>query len=57
MKSLRLSLAIILFTVSLSFLIWGFWPAQRETRVQPILPSEMTLPTPQSFILDLWPVS
>jgi hypothetical protein len=56
MKALRLSLAIILLTVSLSLLIWGFWPAQRETRVQPILPSEMTLPTPQSVIPDLWPV-
>lgn len=57
MKPLRLSLAIILLTVSLALLIWGFWPAKRETRVQPISPSEMTLPTPQSFILDLWPVS
>jgi hypothetical protein len=56
MKKLRLSLAIILLAVSLTLLIWGFWPVRRETRIQPVLPSEMTLPTPQSFILDSWPV-
>ncbi|MBI5842161.1 MAG: hypothetical protein HZB19_18905 [Chloroflexi bacterium] len=52
MKKIRLALAIIIFTVSLSLLIWGFWPAERETRVQPISPSEMQLPTPQSLRFD-----
>ncbi|MCJ7435009.1 MAG: hypothetical protein MUO77_16120 [Anaerolineales bacterium] len=57
MKTLRLSIALILLTVSLALLIWGFWPAKRETRIQPISPIEMTLPTPQSFIPDFGPVS
>jgi len=57
MKTLRLSLAIILLAISLILLIWGFLPVKRETRVQPVLPSEMTLPTPQSFILDPGSVS
>ncbi len=52
MKRLRLFLAIIILAVSIALLVWGFWPVQRETRVQPISPSEMTLPTPQSYHFD-----
>ena len=56
MKRFRFSLALVLLIVSLSLLIWGFWPTKRETHIQPISPTEMTLPTSQSFIPDLWPV-
>jgi hypothetical protein len=53
MKRIRLALAILILTISLTLLIWGFWPAQRETRVQPISPSEMQLPTPSSLRFGL----
>ena len=31
-------------------LVWGFWPAARERHILPVDPSEMTLPTPSSFV-------
>jgi hypothetical protein len=45
MKNIRLILALILVTVSLALLIWGFWPMERETRVLNIPPAELVLPT------------
>ena len=51
--NLRLVLAVIVLAVSLTLLIWGFWPSERETRILPVQPSEMSLPTPTTFLLDL----
>jgi hypothetical protein len=51
MKSLRLALAVIILSVSIALLIWGFSPNPRETRIQTISPTEMQLPTPSSFQL------
>jgi len=51
-RSLRFLIAFLILTVSLALLLWGFWPTRRETRVTPIQPSDMTLPTPSSFFLD-----
>ena len=43
-KSLRLILAIIILTISISLLAWGYMPNPHETRIQPIAPAEMQLP-------------
>ncbi|HEX2989251.1 MAG TPA: hypothetical protein VHO49_01175 [Anaerolineales bacterium] len=48
----RIVLGLLILGISLSLLAWGFWPARRETRVQPIPPVELQLPTPASFELQ-----
>lgn len=53
MKHLRPILAVIILTISIALLIWGFAPNSRETRIQTISPAEMQLPTPSSFQFDL----
>jgi hypothetical protein len=45
----RILLGLLILAVSLSLLVWGFWPARRETRIQPIPPAELQLPTPTSI--------
>jgi len=50
MRKLRLALAFVIIFISLAVLVWGFWPAARERHILPIVPSEMTLPTPSSFV-------
>lgn len=52
MKKLRLFLAVIILTISIILLVWGFSPSPRETRIQNISPTEMQLPTPSSLHLD-----
>jgi hypothetical protein len=52
MKSIRLVFAIIILTISIALLVWGFSPNPRETRIQTISPTEMQLPTPSS--LHFW---
>lgn len=49
MRKIRLILAVIILTVSIVLLTWGFGPNPRDTRIQDISPSEMQLPTPSSF--------
>ena len=49
MRRIRIVIGVILLLVSLALLIWGFLPARRETRTQPISPTELQLPTPASF--------
>jgi hypothetical protein len=41
--------------LSMALLIWGFLPVRRETRTQPISPTDLQLPTPAS--LDTQPNS
>ena len=57
MKKIRLVLAVIILTVSIALLLWGFFPNPRETRIQNISPDEMQLPTPSSLHINLWPVT
>jgi hypothetical protein len=45
----RILLGLLILAISISLLIWGFLPARRETRIQPISPSDLQLPTPVSF--------
>jgi hypothetical protein len=49
-RRLRIVLGLLILAVSLSLLAWGLWPTPRETRVQPISPAGLQLPTPASFI-------
>jgi hypothetical protein len=44
-------LAILVLTVSLALLVWGLWPNPEETRIVPVEPSQMQLPTPASYYL------
>lgn len=53
-RRMRVLLGVVLLAVSLTLLAWGFWPAPRETRVQPIPPAGLQLPTPASF--DIQPI-
>jgi hypothetical protein len=45
-RRVRIILGLLILALSISLLIWGFLPARRETRVQPIPPAELQLPTP-----------
>lgn len=49
-RSLRTAIGVLILALSLALLAWGLWPVQRERRVLPIEPSNLTLPTPASFI-------
>jgi len=51
-RKVRLLLAILILTVSLALLVWGLWPNLMETRIVPVGPSQMQLPTPVSFYLQ-----
>lgn len=49
MKKFQLVLALVILTISIVLLVWGFSPNPRETRIQTISPTEMRLPTPSSM--------
>ena len=53
MRQFRIALGIVILAISLILLIWGFWPTRRAVRTQPILPTELQLPTPISFAFDI----
>jgi hypothetical protein len=48
-NKIRLALAILVLTISIVLLVWGFAPNPREMRIQNISPTEMQLPTPSSL--------
>jgi len=50
-RKIRLVLAILIFTISLALLLWGLWPNLMETRIVPVDPGQMQLPTPVSFYM------
>jgi hypothetical protein len=50
MRRIRIVIGILILIVSLTLLAWGFLPGRREVRTQPILPAELQLPTPKSFL-------
>ncbi len=52
MRGARIVLGMIILILSLALLIWGLLPARRETRTQPISPTELQLPTPSSFLVQ-----
>ncbi|MGE5642207.1 MAG: hypothetical protein ACM3Y8_04275 [Byssovorax cruenta] len=51
-RRVRILLGLLILAISISLLIWGFLPARRETRIQPISPAELQLPTPVSFFFQ-----
>ncbi len=55
MRKVRLVIAILILAISLSLLAWGLWPAVHERRILSVSPTEMTLPTPSSFVPRLSP--
>jgi uncharacterized membrane protein len=48
-RKIRLFLAILILTISLALLVWGLWPNPEETRIVPVDPGQMQLPTPVSY--------
>lgn len=54
-KRLRLFLAVVILTVSISLLIWGYLPNPRETRIRPVSPNELQLPGPASLRMGTQP--
>jgi hypothetical protein len=55
-KRVRVIVGIAILIVSIALLVWGVMPARRETRIQPISPAELQLPTPTSLDLEPSPV-
>lgn len=55
-RRIRILIGLIILAVSISLLIWGFAPSRKEIRVQPINPSELQLPTPETFRFDAPPL-
>jgi len=46
----RLILALIILVTSIVLLLWGFWPLVHLTRVLPVPPDTLQLPTPGGFL-------
>jgi hypothetical protein len=55
MRRVRIVLGITILILSVALLVWGFLPARRETRTQPISPIDLQLPTPASFDMQMNP--
>ena len=53
----RIMLGLVILSLSLVLLIWGFMPFDRVKRVQPISPSDLQLPLSSSLLTQPIPVS
>jgi hypothetical protein len=49
-----LILALIILVASVLLLIWGLMPLLYESRVVPIPPGDLQLPSPGAFLLGNW---
>jgi len=49
-KKIRLFLALVIFILSVSLLVWALLPASRESRVYPIPPADLELPVPGAML-------
>jgi hypothetical protein len=56
-KKIRLVLAIVILSLSLYLLAWGYLPNPRETRERIIPPAELQLPAPSSLHFTPEPAS
>lgn len=54
-SKIRIALTVILLSISSALLLWSYWPARREIRIQPISPSESTLPESRRLTLAFSP--
>jgi len=52
-KKIRILLAVLILAISCALLVWGLWPMLVETRVVPVDPGQMQLPTPVSTLLGI----
>ena len=52
MRQVRVILGILIVIISLALLVWGLLPARHEVRTQPISPTELQLPTPETSHSD-----
>jgi len=43
---------LVILILSIALLIWGLLPPRREIRTQPISPTELQLPTPETLHSD-----
>jgi len=50
-KKIRILLAVVILAISCALLVWGLWPTLMETRILPVDPGQMQLPTPVSLYL------
>ena len=55
-RRIRLILALVVLVISLALLIWGLWPLAHLTRILPLPPGDLQLPTPDSFWLGMLPI-
>lgn len=49
-RKIRILFALVILALSMTILVWGLWPEEREMRIQPIQPTQMQLPTPVSSL-------
>ena len=56
-RRLRIILGVLILVLSIALLIWGFMPLDRITRTQPIVPSDLQLPTPISLQIQPIPIT
>ncbi|MFT3893959.1 MAG: hypothetical protein QM730_20210 [Anaerolineales bacterium] len=50
-RKTRIILGLLILAVSLSLVIWGFFPSRRESHTFPIQPADLQLPTPASLLI------
>jgi hypothetical protein len=50
-KNFRILLAVVILAASCALLVWGLWPTLMETRIVPVDPGQMQLPTPVSLYM------
>jgi len=57
MRRVRIILGIVILSVSIALLVWGYRSPERVVQTQPLDSSEMQLPTPISLLPTLGVVS
>jgi hypothetical protein len=48
-------LGLLLLVASLLLLVFASWPVERVTQSEPLNPTDLTLPTPESFLVPALP--
>jgi len=48
-RKIRIFLGVVVLILSLALLVWGLWPTEYRTRIVPVGPGQMQLPTPVSY--------
>lgn len=49
-RKIRLTLAVVLLLISVSMLIWALGPTLVKSRVVPVPPGDLQLPTPAAWL-------